>query len=207
MVEIRINTDEIAKQLRWYQREQLPFATSLALNAVANDVAADVTASMDTELDRPTPFTKMAFMTKTGKFKGKRSSKRDLKVSIIADKVQAEYLLFQVEGGVRKPKKQAILVPTLKAPKDKYGNISRATRRRYAQPTGTLFHAGERENKEPGVYKRTRRSAAEMLAAYELQTEYKPRLKIYETAAKSVNANFNRRMIEALRRALNTMKA
>lgn len=207
MVEIRINTDEIAKQLRWYQREQLPFATSLALNAVANDVAADVTASMDTELNRPTPFTKMAFMTKTGKFKGKRSSKRDLRVSIIADKVQAEYLLFQVEGGVRKPKKQAILVPTLKAPKDKYGNISRATRRRYAQPTGTLFHAGERENKQPGVYKRTRRSAAEMLAAYELQTEYKPRLKIYETAAKSVNANLNRRMIEALRRALNTMKA
>lgn len=206
MVEIQINTNEIAKQLRWYQREQLPFATSLALNNVANDVAADITASMDTELDNPTPFTKMAFMTKAGKFKGKRSTKRDLMVSIIADSVQAEYLMFQVHGGIRKPKKQAILVPTLKAPKDKYGNITRATRRRYAQPTGKLFHAGEREHKQPGVYKRTSRSAAEMLASYEVQTQYKPRFNIYATAAKSVDKNFTPRMIEALTKALNTAR-
>lgn len=206
MVEIKINTDEISKQLRWYQREQLPFATSLALNNVANDVAKDITASMDYELDRPTPFTKMAFMTKAGKFKGKRSTKRNLMVSIIADSIQAEYLLFQVHGGIRKPKKQAILVPTLKAPKDKYGNITRATRRRYAQPTGTLFHAGERENKQPGVYKRTRRSATEMLAAYEVQTEYKPRFNIFETASKSVATNFTPRMIEALTKALNSAR-
>ena len=205
-IDVKINIKDVQKELTRIHTQQLPYAVSLALNETANDVAKDLTDEMPRYLDRPTPFTLSTFMTKSGKFKGTRARKTNLRASIIPGEIQEKYLAWQVYGGKQLPKKQAILVPTLKAPKDRFGNISRATRKRYAQPAGNLFHAGQREDKEPGVYRRTRKKVVEMLAAYEPFTEYQPRFPMYKIAQRSVNKHFSLNMTIAIRRAIQTAR-
>jgi hypothetical protein len=205
-VKVNINIKEVQKELSDIHRNQLPYAVSLALNATANDVAKQITDEMPRYLDRPNPFTLTAFMTKAGRFRGTRARKTNLRASIIPGEIQEKYLAWQVYGGKQLPKKQAILVPTLKAPKDRYGNISRATRKKYAKPAGNLFHAGQREDKEPGVYRRTRKKVVEMLAAYEPFTEYQPRFPMYKIAQRSVNRNFSLNMTMAIRKAIQTAR-
>ena len=162
MINININVDSVLDTLKNIKKEQIPFAISYATNLTAQDIADEITNEMPRYLDRPTPFTLKAYLTASGKWKGKRANKRDLTAIIQAGDIQAEYLAFQVFGGTRKPKREAILVPTLLAPKNQYGNLSRANIKRYADPQGTLFHAGKKEQKEPGVYRR-KRKALEML--------------------------------------------
>lgn len=205
-VKVNINIKEVQKELSDIHRNQLPYAVSLALNATANDVAKQITDEMPRYLDRPNPFTLTAFMTKAGRFRGTRARKTNLVASIIPGEIQEKYLAWQVYGGKQTPKKKAILVPTLKAPKDRYGNISRATRKRYAEPTGNLFHAGQKENKEPGVYRRNRKSVIEMLAAYEPYTEYQPRLPLNKIAQMAVKRYFGVNMSAAIRKAIQTAK-
>ena len=205
-VKVNINIKEVQKELSDIHRNQLPYAVSLALNATANDVAKQITDEMPRYLDRPNPFTLPAFMTKAGRFRGTRARKTNLRASIIPGEIQEKYLAWQVYGGKQLPKKQAILVPTLKAPKDRYGNISRATRKKYAKPAGNLFHAGQREDKEPGVYRRTRKKVVEMLAAYEPFTEYQPRFPMYKIAERSVSKHFSLNMTMAIRRAIQTAR-
>jgi hypothetical protein len=40
------------------------------------------------------------------------------------------------------------------APKNKYGNLTRANRKKIVAGGGKFFSAGDREGKTPGIYKR-----------------------------------------------------
>jgi hypothetical protein len=86
---VQSDLDRLSKKLTHQQKEQIPFATSLALNETANDVSRAITAQMDRYLDNPTPFTKQAYIGKNGKFRGDRSNKKRLFVDIKPGKVQA----------------------------------------------------------------------------------------------------------------------
>jgi len=159
-IDIRFDISDARRKLNAIQRKQIPFATSLALNETANEVAKQLTKQMDRYLDRPTPFTKQAFMTRTGKFKGTRSTKNRLYAIVKAAGIQNEYLAYQVYGGRRVPNKKAILVPTLKASKNKYGNITKATRDKYIDGAKNIFNpsenikAGITINGNPAIYLR-----------------------------------------------------
>lgn len=205
MINININVDSVLDSLKNIKKEQIPFAISYATNLTAQDIADEITNEMPRYLDRPTPFTLKAYLTASGKWKGKRANKRDLTAIIQAGDIQAEYLAFQVFGGTRKPKKEAILVPTLLAPKNQYGNLTRANIKRYADPQGNIFHAGKKEQKEPGVYRR-KRKALEMLAAYETQTEYEPRFPIHSIAQRKAKQVMERNLLLAMQKALATAR-
>jgi hypothetical protein len=205
MINLKSNIDEVIRNLRYMRRDQIPYAISLAVNQTAQDIATEVTNEMPKHIDKPTPFTMKAYVNASGKWKGKRANKRDLTAIIQAGQIQAEYLAFQVYGGTRKPKKTAILVPTLKAPRNQYGNLSRANLKKYAQPTGKLFHAGAKENKEPGVY-RNNKKTIEMLAAYELETQYEPRFPIYKIAESRARQVIERNVYQSIQKALATAR-
>ena len=205
MINININVDSVLDSLKNIKKEQIPFAISYATNLTAQDIADEITNEMPKYLDRPTPFTLKAYLTASGKWKGKRANKRDLTAIIQAGDIQAEYLAFQVFGGTRKPKKEAILVPTLLAPKNQYGNLTRANIKRYADPQGNIFHAGKKEQKEPGVYRR-KRKAVEMLAAYETQTEYEPRFPIYSIAQRKAKQVMEKNLLLAMQKAMATAR-
>ena len=202
---VQSDLERLTKRLTNIQREQVPFATSLALNETANDVSRAITAQMDRYLDNPTPFTKQAYVKKNGNNRGKVSKKNKLFVDIEPGKVQAEYLRFQIEGGTRRPHLKAILVPTRDSPKNKYGNVPRATRKRIIAGKGKFFSAGEREEKTPGVYRRQGERITPM-AFYVESAEYKAIFPIDKIAGGVVKNRFGRRFDQALKRALATAR-
>jgi hypothetical protein len=203
---VQNDLDRLSRRLTNIQKEQIPFATSMALNNVAADVANAITAQMDRYLDNPTPFTQKAYQSRFNTFKGDRATKRKLYADIIPGQIQAEYLKFQIEGGIRTPKQSAIFVPTQLAPKNKYGNLSRGNRKRFIAGQGQYFSAGEREGKTPGVYKRDRKGAITPMAFYVQQANYKPIFPIDKIAGGVVSNRFGLRFDQALQRALASAK-
>jgi len=202
---VQHNLDDLSRRLTRVEKDQVPFAASMAINNVAADVANAITAQMETYLDNPIPFTLKAYQARTGTFKGERATKKKLYADIIPGKIQAEYLKFQIEGGVRLPKQTAILVPTQFAPKNKYGNVPRARRKKLVAGGGEYFTAGRREKKTPGIYQRTSEGLRPM-AFYVEQAEYKPLLPIDKIAAGVVSNRFGLRFDQALKRAMATAR-
>jgi hypothetical protein len=116
------------------QRDQIPFATALALNEMAAGVRDDQRAEMGRVFDRPTPFTLNAFYVK-------KARKTDLSAWVgIRDFAPKgtpawKYLTPEVEGGPRRMKRLELrlsqisggqyIVPGKGAKLDQYGNISR----------------------------------------------------------------------------------
>ena len=74
--------------------KQVPFATSLALNALAKGVAAEETKAVDQTFKSPTPFTENAFRIEV--------ATKSKPIAIVAAKdIQAQYLAPYVLGGER----------------------------------------------------------------------------------------------------------
>ena len=198
---VQNDLDRLSRRLTNIQKEQIPFATSMALNNVAADVANAITAQMDRYLDNPTPFTQKAYQSRFNTFKGERATKRKLYADIIPGQIQAEYLKFQIEGGTRTPKQFAIFVPTALAPRNKYGNVPRGRRRKLIAGEGDFFSAGEREGKTPGIYRR-RGNRIEPMAMYVQQAEYKAIFPIDKIAGGVVKNRFGLRFDQALKKAI-----
>jgi hypothetical protein len=98
--------------------KQVPFATSLALNALAKGVAAQETALIDQTFDRPTPFTEKAYRIEV--------ATKARPIALVAAKdIQAQYLEPYVVGGMRSlGSKRAMLAPRQIA-LNQYGNLPR----------------------------------------------------------------------------------
>lgn len=201
---IRIDTTQLERNLA-SAKKQIPFATSKALNDTANIVAKHLTDEMDKHLDRPTPFTKRAFLTGSGRFKGKRSTKRDLEVIIMADKIQNEYLAVNVYGGVRTPKRKAIMIPTGKLGTNKYGNLPRSTQRQMVAEKGKFFKGGVDHNLNPGIYRRTK-TGIEMVATYETTAKYQKIYPVRDIGAAAVKHWWPIKAQQAVKLALRTAR-
>jgi hypothetical protein len=85
---------DLRKGLNDLQRQQVPFATALALTRIAQNVAAAETAALPEVFDSPTPFTKKAFSIKA-------ATKRAPTATVFARDAQAKYLLPHDKGGVQ----------------------------------------------------------------------------------------------------------
>lgn len=203
-IDVRSNIAEVTKNLSKVQRDQIPFATSLAINNVANEVAYAVTKQMQHDLDRPTPFTLKAFMS-GNKFNGKRATKRSLYATVEAKPIQAEYLHYQVEGGTRLPKKRVVAVPTKNARLNRYGNVS--NRKRGLVRNSKQF-VGEVKG-IAGVWERTggkRSPGVRLIHGFEDSVQYRKRFNPYVTASKVVRRKFGTIFAHAVRYATATAR-
>lgn len=195
---------QLTRNLTRAQREQVPFAIAQTLNALADDTAKAITVQMDRYLENPTPFTKKAYMGAKG-FKGKRATKRRFEAILIPGEIQAEYLKFQIAGGTRQPKQSKILVPTKLAPKNKFGNLTRANRKRMVAGGGQFFTAGQREGKTPGIYKRVG-GKIQPFAFYVDDARYDAILPIQKIATGIVGNRLKKQFEKALARAMATAR-
>jgi hypothetical protein len=158
------------------ERDQVPFATSLALNRTANVAKAEVVRAMQQVFDRPTKFTLNSLYVKP-------SNKRNLQVKVgikdyaLKAKPPIEWLAPQVYGGPRRMKRfeerlrQAgvlgvgqYAVPASGAAKDAYGNMSKgqivailSDLRAHFDPTQNSTRASRakranRKGKRGGIY-------------------------------------------------------
>lgn len=136
-VDIRADISDAIKDLTRLEREQVPFATAVALTRTAKNAEALLKAEMARVFDRPTPFTLNSIYTKP-------ATKRDLTASVevkdFAGKADApiRWLAPQIYGGPRRKKRfeqlltsRGVLpagmyaVPGSAARFDRYGNMSR----------------------------------------------------------------------------------
>jgi len=127
MMPIRIDVSadfkRLSDDLRGLARDQLPYATALALNGLARRSVAAERQAMQEKLDRPTPFTLrgVAFL---------RARKDFAAATVFIMDQQARYLAPEIEGGTQVlSKSRAILLP-LGIKLDSYGNIPRGALQR-----------------------------------------------------------------------------
>lgn len=163
-ISLRSNIDQV---LGYTARihPQFRFAAALALTRTvqaARDAVRQESASI---LDRPTPFTQAGYFAIPAR-------KDNLQAAVDVKDKQAEYLLYQVKGGSRAPKKLALRLPS-NVELNAYGNLptgiikqliaraqagKRATKRqgqRFGVSTELdLFYGDPGDGRPPGIYKR-----------------------------------------------------
>lgn len=126
-IHVKHDLQEVRAAIGRIAREQIPFGSSLAVNAVARQARDKMPAVFERVMDRPKPFTTRSSIFTTVATKAKPEA-----IVGIKDK-QAEYLAALLSGGQRRLKvvEQRFMgrffVPTKAAPTDSYGNVSKAT--------------------------------------------------------------------------------
>ncbi|RFA24356.1 hypothetical protein CAI21_22030 [Alkalilimnicola ehrlichii] len=202
-----IGEREILRNLDNVQRQQLPFATAMALTRTAMGGRESVMASMPDQLDRPTPFTKRGIAYR-------RATKRNLQAAIFVRPTQEQYLRYQVDGGTRRPSGQAIPVPTSNMRKNAYGNMPKgkvkrllSNRQKYFSGTPRGGQGGAGIWERVGTRSRRGGQRIRMLVSWESQARYADRpFKFYETAYAAVRRNYARNLRDAVERALRTAR-
>lgn len=157
------NVQQVLKQLSGKLERQVPFAMSKALNDTAFDVQRHLSSETETYLENPTPFTKRAFGVR-------KASKRNPRAQIFIRDAQAEYLKYQIEGGVREDNLQPVNIRL-----NKFGNIpslrgGRKVEQLLARPNtykGTI-------NGTYGIWQRQKRGT-KLLAVLGQRATYRPR--------------------------------
>ncbi len=193
MITIDANFDQVLRGLADTEKRHVPFAMSLALNATGHDVKTNTEKSLSKRLDRPTRFTQRGLAIR-------RSSKRNLVVSVFFKDIQSEYLRLQETGGRRTPAKRAIVVPVNQR-LNRYGNMPRHALKRILARSDTFEGT---INGVPGIWQRPRRKNGKLklLIAYEDHADYQPRLRFEQSALKTTRArmpiNFKRAMKQAI---------
>lgn len=117
---------------------QFQFAAAKALTDTMRAVREAMPAEVESALDRPTSFTKSGFFMQG-------ANKAKLEASVGIKDRQAEYLKYQVEGGNRAPKRQALRLPAV-VQLDGAGNLPAGTIRRLIERA----RAGKRATKAQG---------------------------------------------------------
>lgn len=114
-ISVRINVKAIEKTLSAFARQQIPYATALALTALAKKVQAEETKALSQVFDRPTPFTLKAIGTKAAR-------KSNLVASVYVKDIAASYLAPYEFGGMHKQNGRATLNPKA-VQTNQYGNL------------------------------------------------------------------------------------
>lgn len=114
-ISIRAPIKDIQKTLSAFARQQIPYATALALTSLAKKVQAEETKALSQVFDRPTPFTLKAIGVKAAR-------KSNLTATVFVKDIAASYLAPYEFGGMRKQNGRAMLNPKA-AQTNQYGNL------------------------------------------------------------------------------------
>lgn len=135
LIGVRANIDEMLSAASALEREQMPFATALALTRTAQYAKAELVSLMDVVFDRPTPFTKGALYIVPAT-KQRLTATVKVKDEAAKGNPAVRWLMPEIFGGTRNMKGfEALLmrngllprgwyaVPAIGAPLDGYGNV------------------------------------------------------------------------------------
>ena len=178
-ISVKHDLDRLTRNLKDFEKKQIPFATALALNNTAKDGQAAAQKAMEKALDRPTPFTLRGIAVK-------RATKSNQESVVYIKDIQAEYLRWQITGGTRKARNKALLVPE-NIRLNKYGNMPRG-RINKLRDKKNIF-SGEVDGVS-GVYQRYKRKAPRLLVSYEKDARYGVKYPFAKIVKKTVARTF-----------------
>ena len=210
---VQSNVKAFNRSLTNIQKQQLPFAISLALNETAGDVAQTQKKQASEVFDRPTPFFIRGIAGKKG-FKGKRATKRKLVATVIPGYTKSglggpgkrvnDAMRLQSEGGTRRPGNK-IPIATEHLRVNKYGNLRRNQVKNTLAKANT-FSAGRAEGVKPGIYQRDRDGSLKILISYNQSAVYKKKFPFHEIGRGVGRSKFDRNLSKAMKRAIKTRK-
>ena len=116
-IKIKDNIKQFTKGLSKVQKKQIPFATAQAINGTLFGLKKEMAKQTVKKLDRPVGFTQRGFLID--------KAKKTKQIGVIRIRPEvADYLKFQIDGGVRSGAKK-IPVPITKNKRlNKFGNIA-----------------------------------------------------------------------------------
>tara|TARA_B100001741_G_C16398803_1_gene525979 strand:- start:44 stop:724 length:681 start_codon:yes stop_codon:yes gene_type:complete len=205
-------------------RDQLPFATSKAINDTAsNKQGGDIKTALNkgtiSAFQRPVKFTQNAF-------KVKRSTKRNLVAHIFAvdevGKDRARYLRFGVKGGARPAKGyerffsglpndgtvNAYFIPS-QIKVDGFGNVTRANLKKVSaavQNNKAFIGTPRNSSRPPGIYERDGNKLITRFVSVSTKPTYTGRFNIEAIAEKVIQRRFNEYFNKAMKKAIETRK-
>lgn len=118
-ISVKHQLRDATKAISQFAARQVPYATALALNAVAADVQKAEQANMRRVLDRPTPFTVKSVAVR-------KANKRSLVATVFVMDIAARYLEPYEKGGKNMLNSRALIVPEGSGT-NQYGNIPQRT--------------------------------------------------------------------------------
>lgn len=216
------NFADVAKGLGQMEK-QSAFAFASALTAQVKAIAEGLPGQMSSQLDRPTLFTQRGvFITP--------ARKDSLRAVVGIKDAQAEYLHWQVEGGVRAPRKVALKLPG-SIELDGFGNIPRTAVKRLiaaarsgrklkgvaakkfgvAQGSEIFYGVPKGHSGMPaGIYSRRdklgRRVLVPLILFEQKSASYQPRFDFWGYCSSRANAELGDRMVAGLDAALATAR-
>jgi len=168
-ISVRSNVSQLRKRVNGYAREQIPFATSRALNRLAFDLRQQVVSSTyPRSLEvRNQSFGRAAFRVQKG-------NKRNLEARVY-DRLGREFLILQARGGVRRAQGRALAVPTDAVKRTRSGRVSKrqapgtAPRSFVITPDGRQWRGRGRAPAGSLVLQRTGKKRRPLRVLYTLQ--------------------------------------
>ena len=197
---ITSNIKAIMKGMSDLDKEQIPFAISKALNDTAFQAKDALVAQMKQKLDNPTPFTLRAVRIK-------KATKHKQYAYVYINDTQAEYLDNMYFGGVKTPKKKAIVVPTKDVRLNKYGNLTKnKVKNLLKNPnyfSGTVRGKGGTRS---GIFRRYKNGTVKQVIMWKASKQEKKRLEFRKTIAGVVEHRFDSNFNKALEFAIRTAR-
>ena len=218
LLSVDVDIRKADRKLSKLERSQVPFAMSVALNAVAHDVVEDLEPEAQRVFDRPTRFTSKAF-------RFVRATKRTQSAVVLRKTAQSKRNYFEVQkrGGARrqtgmerKLKGSAALrtlTPAGGARRTAAGNWSPAQRKRALASRvgdgGAFFKVGRGSHLSPGIYERRGRKTKKLVKVAHLTDatpRYTKRLDLVGVAKRRVRRSFASEFRKSLSRAVATSR-
>lgn len=221
MISVTHNSAQVISGLGFYAK-QARFAMALALTRTATDIKDAMPAALESDLDRPTQFTKRGFAVD-------RATPAALRSAVYVRPLQSAYLRYQVLGGPRSPKRTALRLPTtLKL--NQYGNMpagmikqlikradagKRATGRqakRFGISKGLdLFYGDPGDGRPAGIYQRLvlgpdRHRLVPVVVFPKQPAQYRRRFDFYGHALRVAQQRWPSNVSAALRQALSSAR-
>lgn len=185
-IDIDIEVEGYTQQVEAYLGTVVRPALAAGLNAAAELVRQDLVKELQQDIEDPTPFTLRAF----GVMKAVPRDGKDIDALVFIRDAQAEYLHFQIDGGVRRAgdygtTKTGAIAPGPHAPVDRYGNLPRG----YIAKTLADPHVGWTTMRKRTGYTALVRNVPggrpQLLAFIMPEIDYQPSFDFYDTAVRS----------------------
>tara|TARA_Y100001973_G_C5026586_1_gene245878 strand:+ start:30 stop:632 length:603 start_codon:yes stop_codon:yes gene_type:complete len=194
-VNIKNNIKEVTKGLSKTHKEQIPFATSNAINMTLFQLRKEMGKQTTKHLDRPTPFTQKGFVVATAK-------KTTLKGILFLKDVVEKYLKFQIEGGTRSTGKNIPIPFKPNARLNKFGNI---IGKRSGLVKKSNQYIGE-VNGINGVWEKQKNGGNKLIIAFERSVNYRKRFPFYTIAEMFTKNVFDKNFTKAFLRAVRSSR-
>ncbi len=204
-ISVKHDVKKLKREVTGIFRDQIPYATSVAINAVLENSREELRSALPKHLDRPTPFTVGQANSKRGSFWLHYANKRNLRGAIFLAPRQSEYLHFQIAGGTRTPFGRAIKMP-VNIRVNAYGNIPRTGIRTASKRKGVF--SGTVKGHQ-GMWQRVggkRNPGLKMLVGWEQKAQYRKRFPYYKITHRTIDRTINDELDKALTRAIQSRR-